>query len=1353
MIEGAKAVREFYQIAQKRDDVFAKQIKDRLREARVLPDRPFFIAVVTGGYHAEGLENWLRSEGLPFAGIQPSFRDEPDTDRYEKLLMGDYRSADALAAAQGSITPDTIAEKLMGHDDFLAFRSAEADVLAKYNAVRSRGTRSSKVVRPGNRSTPEGDVRRTPDPAGRYEARSGGLKPISKMNRRRFLALARTALAVGALVSGCATVSHTELKKTLRSAEEYSLPHKPVVLLPVTHVDSGLLLRKILENDPKVKKAEIEIAIKEIEKDRLKGSWSIFTEVALVDGKPVFSGGLGAVIPYAAEGGVAGYGVGSLATLAVNLEASLRSILRGEPMLSKALAEKIAQMARLNHQKVIGERYAYYAGIALEIRELRALYETAQKAIQALEPAMAAAQGRAETSELERMKIRNIQIGWKLKADEYRSSLKAKEALLANLFAPGVTAETEFVIDLEENTLPQSWKADPGIIERLRRDATNKIGKQLPPNRALAVAYKGREAAVIVRELEHARGRFSLGFGGFSFIDGLGRPSGMSSSAKGDLGTAWDSGLDRRTKDRTAGGLKGQISFGKSMDVEERVSSKKVEITDSILMDVQRTVEDDISGLVYRMGKSQDRIKALAGELQRLEDDIRRARQAQVAGRRLVTEDKLAEYVSEAWKCRIGLIEAHAEMSKAILRLEAIAGVLGEFSWRNVGGGRSELRAVKVPAKALAVIGGTAGFWGTAAGFPPAFGIHFSGDNAFSPTVPGVIERMYRPAFGRGFEPGPDAGSRLSVSGVAGEKPGTMADSPRSEIRGDRKMGGARRSVFFSLKSFVGIMVLFVSLVTGAFAGTPEAGIKEAGPGAPEEIELRSGDVGTELGSAYEMYDDFTTRILNTISEGSGKKDLGRFAEILRVTIVSEETLRQAQQLFVREVVSKEAVGVIKAAAVSGPSAIGAGPVKAAATDSRINDEISTGGEADRNGESALAIKQLDDELGRAVPGFKKHLKNPKSDPAAIEGYRKAVLNAILTARLVDPEDTVSPPSFQTVFFNWNNPFHSAWNHRDAMERSVAKGRVVVNPAFRDKIQGLADRAGVLDSGHASVLSASGSYVVRPAGDGGVAGFINENNPLNQKLKEEGEASYEEKESLATGAPGDPGGEKTDRETTHASSRHLVSRAPRPDVSHGGASRHVFQETLRGEPAPAGTAAEQSFEPVVGDSRSAAVKHRVLPLGPGSADSTQLPAPASRDQSARLSPVMQILLSGASGAAEIPRNAEVSESFLLKAASSDDPSLPETGGRFLLSLISLLRKQRFQHQPFPEAASPILHPPLIMRQTLYRWLALSPPGLHWLSLRRFRRPRRNLRRLFPRRRPDQRAAAFLAEKQRLTPFF
>ena len=35
VIEGAKAVREFYQIAQKRDDVFVKQIKDRLREARV----------------------------------------------------------------------------------------------------------------------------------------------------------------------------------------------------------------------------------------------------------------------------------------------------------------------------------------------------------------------------------------------------------------------------------------------------------------------------------------------------------------------------------------------------------------------------------------------------------------------------------------------------------------------------------------------------------------------------------------------------------------------------------------------------------------------------------------------------------------------------------------------------------------------------------------------------------------------------------------------------------------------------------------------------------------------------------------------------------------------------------------------------------------------------------------------------------------------------------------------------------------------------------------------------------------------------------------------------------------------
>ncbi|MEI7751393.1 MAG: hypothetical protein WCJ71_04795, partial [Candidatus Omnitrophota bacterium] len=1388
VIRGANLVKQFYMAAQKRDGVFMEQVKNSLDKAQVFPDRPFFIALVTGGYHAEGIENWFRTKGLPFASIQPSFRDEAKTDRYENLLMGDYRTNDTLAPAQGSIEPDATAKKLMGRDAFLAFRSAEASIMAKHGVARSQNTGLGKSVRHENRSTSKEGVRRTPNLAGRSEVRSGESKPISEMNRRRFLALAGMALA--GLVSGCATVSHTELKKTLRAAEEYALPQKPVAVLPVTHVDSRSLLQKVLENDPKVKKAEIEIVIKEIEKDRLKGSWSIFTKVALVDGKPVFSGGLGAAIPHVVEGGVAGYGVGSLATLAVDLAASLSSILRGEPMLAKALAEKIAQTAQLNHQKVIGDRYAHYAGIALEIKELQALYETSQKAIQALEAAMVVSQGRVEASELERMKIRNIQSEWQLKADEYRSSLKAKEALLVNLYAPGMAAETEFVIDLKENTLPPSWKSDLGLIERLRHDATTKSGKQPPPNRELAVAYKGREAAVIVRELEHARGRFSLGFGGFSFIDNLGSPSSMSSSTKGDIGTAWDSSLDRRTKDQTAGGLKGQISFGKSVDVEERVSSKKVEITDNILLDVQRTVEDEISGLVYRMGKNQDKIKTLTGELQRLENDIRRARQAQVAGRRLVTEDKLAEYISEAWKCQMGLIEARAETNKAILKLEEIAGVLGELSWRNVGGGRSELRAGKVSPQALAAIVGTAGllavmtgqilllrphlektsqhaFWLSlavnipwagliaaycvwmqdhlhrglkaltsnnywidvrdsalpAAAFAAFFTVYFAGigkidlspwmnngteialktavdgmlnyfifyplilwkfftrnykeehrneplkvfqtrlyfdesrnklirwflpvevvamvvnklcspylsepvvlagDIAFTWVALRMIEKIYQPAPEEG-------GEKHFASECSITEPMAEGVSIRSEVRSVQKIRSVRKPAFLNLKLFVGVIALFFSLTTGAFAEAHGTSLKGPVSGADVGTELRSGDLGTELGDAYTLYDGFTARILNTIPPGGGREDLKRFAQILRVTIVSEETLRQAQLLFVREVMHVQdtarsgsgfkdaSAGVvapiektpteaspvahpstplsetIKTAAVSGPSAVGAGVVGA------VSEKSSASGRADVEtvtavqNASAAALTELDMQLGKAVPGFKKLLKNPKADPATIEGYREAVLNAILTARPVDPKKTIDPKSFQKVFFNWDNPFHSAWNHRDAMERSVAKGRVVVNPAFRDKINDLAGQAGMLNK-------------------------VTESEPAPQGIQTE--------QIKIEGAVSGPVG-------VAAGAVSVVGNAVHTNVSS---------------------------EPVVERPNPVSVKPQVSSLGPGSTGVDQLPAPVSQDQSAGLSPVMQILLSGTSGTAEIPHVVEVSDSASPKAVSSVDPSLPEIGG-------------------------------------------------------------------------------------------
>ena len=989
VIKDVETVKKFYQLAQKRDDAFVTQIRNRLSEARVLPDRPFFIAIVTGGYHAEGLENWLRSEGLPFVGIQPSFKDEPNTERYEKILLGDYQTVDALATAQGAILPDDTARKLMGRADFTALRDAEARFATRYSSV------TAPVVEPAK-------ISRTSRPVGRSEIRLKNLGARLGAGRRRFIVL--TAIAVAGLLSGCASLSHTELKKTLREAETYELPRRVIAVPAVIHVDSQSLLQRILENDPKVKKAEIEIAIKEIEKDRLKGNWSITTRVAWVDGKPVFSGGVGASIPHVIEGGITGHGVGSLATLAVDLAGSLSSILRGEPMLARALSEKAVQAAELNHQQIIGERYAYYAGIAIEIRKLQRLYETSQLAIRDMEAALKVAEARAEVPELEKAKIRDLLGEWRIRAGEYDSLLKEKKSLLLNLYAPGGVATTKFEIGLRENTLPSDWRFSPAMIEQLRNDATHKNGNQLPPNRKLAFAYKGREAAVVLRELEKARGRFSLGFAGFSFADSLASPSGMSSSEKADIGSAWDRGLDRRTKDKNAAGISGEISFGKAAKVDERISSRRVEVTDAVLADVQRTVEDTVSDLVHQIGRNQDKARILRGELERLEREMQRARQVEVAGRRFVTEDKLAGSISAKWGHRLELIKASAETEQAILKLEINAGVLGGFSWRT---NRSELRAVQT---------------------------FREGNVEFAM---GAIDQL------------------------------APAGAQRAEIRISQRPQGKHKSFISKFKIFILSIALFVSLATSVFAGNGATDPKGSGARNDAVVELKPGSSGTELGHAYEMYDDFTARILNTIPEGSNKKALQRFAEILRVTIVSEETLRQAQQLFVREVVSKETAETVKVAAVSGPSAVGAGLVKVAATDSRIGDEMSAGSEANR---------------------------------------------------------------------------------------------------------------------------------------------------------------HEERMLPATDTSGNLGAERSAREVENASSRSLGSGALGPDVSRGKAS-----EVKRGESVTKGKQTTLSSEPVVGDLQPAAVTPQVFLLGPGSAGSTQLPAPVPHNQSTDISPVMRILLSGVSG--------------------------------------------------------------------------------------------------------------------------
>jgi hypothetical protein len=1490
VIRGANLVKQFYIAAQKRDGVFMEQVKNSLEKAQVFPDRPFFIALVTGGYHAEGIEKWFRAEGLPFASIQPSFKDEPKTDRYENLLLGNYRTTDTLAPAQGSIEPDAMAEKLMGRDAFLALRSAEANIRAKHGAVRFQNPISLRAVRPENRSTDKGEIRRVPELAGRSEVRSAEKKG---MLRRRFTLM--LAFAVAGLLSGCGTLRHDDLKLAMRNAEEFTLPRSSVVVPAAIRVDSQSLLLKVIENDPKVKKAEFEIAIKEIEKDRLKGSWSIVSDVAWVDGKPVFSVGVKGMIPHLLEGGVTGLGVGSIASLALDLASSLGSVLRGEPLLATTLAEKVAEIAKLNHQRVISERYEHYAVIALEIRKLQEQIETAEHAAQALNATLSAAQERKETSELEMMKIREMQTRWHLRADEYRSLLKAKEAELLNLYAPGASGRTEFVIGLYYSKLPAGWEASPEVIRQLREDVTRKTGTQLPSNRELAAAYKGREAAVVTRALEHARGRFSFSIGGLGHID----DKSNTDFNPGKINEA----VNRRYQAKNSAGAGFGLTGGPAADVDERVAAGGVEITESILLDVQRTIEDEISRLAYQIEENQKKIGTQTAGLRRLKADIDRARKAQVAGRRLVTEDKLAEFISGAWEYQLSLIEERAETGKAVLQLEVAAGVLGDFAWRNVGGGRPELRASKVPllygngsSRSLPVekvkpaefavsssprsetrerdveVPSANGAMGSATvldglreldassvlaalvqrmiakdgdadgkftgpqfkavmslGEPFSLAItrsdrgsrvvsrdmiraagirgdavtanfqlsasHASQEEWVIAPVPnpgakrfeneqtaregairlsGILSRMMQQL---GYDPSaspvyamvgglssadkehlkrhrhPDNSAAFLLSeiarlGAVWQTSSASSPSRRSEFRvgteipkaGERrasthKTRGVQKSIFSSLKLFLGIAALFFFLTVSAFAGTSGAQFKSAEKDL-QKVVLSIRHVSFAHGYERELFQAIRGGLKRGETADSVVNKLNVPDTVKQALLSPAQKMEQALRFDPTDMpppaeVLTPVVGTHQAAGHGfwrGIVKNSGGDVELFPTQGFSGDSLKAIEDANRRilrleseytGANEDARRDISDKIDQIRTG----IQQKYFPPAPPTTGQIAQEIGQLKARIAALEKTIP-------LLDGYDPDKGLENPAGDAERELANARErlwqidpaarVLSPSQADDMQGLIRKNEAKITRLKEKLPRLDGYNPDKGTDNpyeealaDIAKLEREKSQLQQKLDQAtlvpgNRTGVAERTDLASDKedlkPGDPG-----TELGHAYEMYDGFTGSILDAMPEGGGKEdlkrfaqilrvtiVSDETLRqaqqlfvrevmtkevpvaiktaAVSGPVGVAAgaasvvgnavhiNASSEPVVERPNPVSVQPQVSSLGPGPAGVDQLPAPVSQDQPATLSPVMQILLSGASGAAELPHSGEASDSALPKAVKSVDPTLPEIDG-------------------------------------------------------------------------------------------
>jgi len=783
LIRGADLVKRFYKAAQKRDGAFAEQLRKALEGAQVFPDRPFFIVLVTGGYHAESLENWLRTEKLPFASIQPLFKDEPNKERYENLLRGDYSDFDALATPQGSILPDAIAEKLMGKEALTAFRGAEARLAARQtlgsgtsgdrpfrrpdenvsilqDSVRSESGKSTSgrdltidkfkeiaekwlrlfkieqmspeeillgekelSVKLSFASGAEGSneldashqalemIQEEAEAffSGYYgQIHSSSLEPnkgtkdlswvqltLHRRSETRALVkgLARLliAFALAGTISGCSTLSHEALKEQIRQAEQYTLPQRTVAVPASVRVNEKNLLEAILLNDPQVRQAGLRIAIRETEKGRLKGSFSLETHFSLVDGKPVFSGGVRGRAPYLGEVGLLGLGAGSVASLALELTGALGSFISGEPLLANDLAQKLIEAAQLHHQDVIGERYLEYARIALEVKTLQDQQALAEATVAALKHSLQISLQKRESSEQDRARIETLLDEWKMRSNDLGAAFREKSSRLLDLYIPEAAGESRWGVDFSYAAMPRNWKVTPAMTQDLVNRATQRTGSQLPLNRELAAAYKAREASIVTMLLSKARDRFSLSIGGLFHADDLGTPPSMDDDAKGDFDTNADKIVDRRTEDKNSVRTGFRKTFGGESAADVQMASHEVEMNDSLLQEVDRRVRLEIAELLSRIEQKNKEIGILEQAVSRDRALLEKARKISFGGQTLYLEDRLFPQIDAIGKNGIALLKAQQELTVAIKRLEVLSGTLGGFSWGQAK--RSEVRS------------------------------------------------------------------------------------------------------------------------------------------------------------------------------------------------------------------------------------------------------------------------------------------------------------------------------------------------------------------------------------------------------------------------------------------------------------------------------------------------------------------------------------------------------------------------------------------------------------------------------------------------------------------------------------
>ena len=769
------------------------------------------------------------------------------------------------------------------------------------------------------------------------------------------------AVAMAGLLSGCATSlpSREKVREKIAEDRRFILPEKeisrPSAGLVVVTEES--LAQAMITNDPEIQKYRFKVSIRDARKKELAGSVSLMPTVGFADGKPVLGLGVEGNMPNLGKVSLTGVSLQDASTALLALTAELSKYWKGQDILARELAQQMVETAGLELQHMKGNRYLALLRSAYDMKTAEGQYSISKMLLAEIDRAIAASRINTAATEPQRQVLLRLRSDWLVESAKFRASAEQAEIPLRTVYGQDVFDSGALSNSLGYVQFPAGWKVTPEQARAIAFKATSKNGDGSPASPELALAYAARLTAATAAELARRENGFSLGLTGFNYFDRL-------STTDKNVSTLFNTKVvpaaDQRTDDKQAIGLQGGMTFGPAVRAQREVSLLEIKVSEADIAARRDDVDARIAYLLRTIEAEHTALEIGAQENREIYDYLARAKHAGVS------EDKI---MASDLKLRVNQIKAlssHRAITLATKELQIFTrdkkGLPQPLS------GRSESRFGKLagfptsigmvlvenrfyPLKAAKLL-----CWGLVKfvwdamrreGAPRYAREVFAGarlamlrmqgpltewsESEHHPEVRStlwtcerVIERVIRKLENE------DASGALKllrqvhdeipsgtyqrelVGGIEAVQQMFLSSSPkvRAEVRSEFQFLSRKKTGFGGWNLFFGMLALFFSLSTGAFAGSPReeselsekerqrtvfspGDMAEGAQSAESIIKKPAG--GPEREESMEVYDQFVKDTANAISDKSASDAFRDLAAVLKKSIRNEVDRERVQ--------------------------------------------------------------------------------------------------------------------------------------------------------------------------------------------------------------------------------------------------------------------------------------------------------------------------------------------------------------------------------------------------------------------------------------------------------------------------